>query len=72
MARLRIRELMDQHGLSQQQMAAILWPDTKPHTRRVLMARWMKAPVVTIRLEQLQYLFNAFESSNLIEYETTD
>ena len=68
MARLRLPELMAEHGLTNQQMAELLWPDAGKDSRRVLMTRMKKNPI-TIRLDQLQRIHDEYPNFELIDYE---
>jgi hypothetical protein len=57
-------------GTTPMEVSQILWPDANLQTRRVLIARWMTKPVVSIRLDQLKALseyFGETDINNLIE-----
>jgi hypothetical protein len=56
---------MAESGMTIAEMADLLWPESKPHARRVLIARWLTAPVVTIRLDQLKALRDHFGTTNI-------
>ena len=71
MARLRLTELMDEHGLTRDELAVILWPEANLQTRRVLIGKWLNRGVVTVRMDQLQDLYNRF-GEKLIDYEEKD
>ena len=60
---------MADNGLTDKQMAEILWPDAGKDTRRVLMARWLTKPVISIRLDQLQRVHDLYPDAEIIGYE---
>jgi len=63
--RVKIKELMELAGMSQDEMANLLWPDSSKHTRRVLIGKWLNKPTVTIRLDQLKALRDRFGTTNI-------
>ncbi len=71
--KLRIKELMAETGATPDQVAKILWPDAKPHTRYVLMKRFERFGYVQTGLDKLKALADFFGTTNidkLIEDET--
>ncbi len=52
--KLRIKELMAETGATPDQVAKILWPDAKPHTRYVLMKRFERFGYVQTGLTRCQ------------------
>jgi hypothetical protein len=62
---------MDEHGLTRDEMAVILWPEANLQTRRVLIGKWINRGIVTVRMDQLQDLYNRF-GPNIIDYEEKD
>ena len=71
MARLRLTELMTEHGLNRDELSEILWPEANLQTRRVLIGKWLNRGIVTVRMDQLQDLYNRF-GPNIIDYEEKD
>jgi hypothetical protein len=62
---------MAEHGLTRDELAVILWPEANLQTRRVLIGKWLNRGIVTVRMDQLQDLYNRF-GPNIIDYEEKD
>jgi hypothetical protein len=63
---------MQQTGVKPAQIGAILWPDSSPQSRAVLIGRWLSAGIPSIRLDQLKALrdyFGTTNINNLIDFE---
>jgi len=54
--RIKLPEIMARIGATKEEMAVLLWPDAGQQTRRVLIGRWLKRPVISVRLDQLKAL----------------
>ena len=70
--RIKVSELLTQTGMSDMQLAELLWPDANRKTQRVMIRKWQKYGTVSIRLDQLKVLVDLVLTSNvfnLVDFE---
>ena len=73
--RIKIKEIIDQTGLTKAKLGEQIWPESSPGSRRVMLAKWQRNENVTIRLEQLKTLCDIMATTNvrnIVEWEDTE
>ncbi len=70
--KIRIKEILSQLGWDDMQLAEALWPEANRKTQRVLIRKWQKHGIISIRLDQLKVLRDLLSNTNmnhLIDFE---